>query len=373
MITIAVLGSHSALDVCEGAKSEEFRTLVVAQKGREKTYAKYYKTRRRGKREVGIVDETLVLDKFSDIIKKENITYLKKKEAIFVPNRSLSVYIGNENIEKNFPIPVFGNRSLLKAEERTQNQRNGLNQNTAERNQYYLLEKAGINVPKKIASPDKINKLSIVKVSEAKRSYERAFFLASTYDNYMQKSQELLNAGKITQTALENARIEEFVIGAQFNFNFFYSPLQKELELLGIDTRKQTNLDGLLRMTADVQLEALKHTHTSVIEIGHIACTIRESFLEQIFEAGERLVEICKKEYAPGIIGPFALQCTITSEEEKENLVVFDVSFRMPGSPGTRFTPYSSYLFRENISFGKRIAIEIKEAEKQKRLGEIIT
>ena len=34
--TIAVLGSHSALDVCRGAKDEGFKTLVIVQKGRDK-------------------------------------------------------------------------------------------------------------------------------------------------------------------------------------------------------------------------------------------------------------------------------------------------------------------------------------------------
>ena len=32
-ITIGVLGGHSALDVCRGAKRLGFRTLVVCQKG----------------------------------------------------------------------------------------------------------------------------------------------------------------------------------------------------------------------------------------------------------------------------------------------------------------------------------------------------
>ncbi len=362
MVTIATLGSHSALDVCDGAKAEGFKTLVVAQRKREQTYAKYYKTRKRGKQEVGIVDETLVLDKFSDITNKENIAYLKKKDSIFVPNRSFSVYVGNENIEKNFPIPVFGNRYLLKAEERN-----------VERNQYFLMEEARISTPRRIPTPDRITKLCIVKVSEAKRAYERAFFLADSYEDYMQKSQKLIGEGIITKSGLDAARIEQFVVGAQFNFNFFYSPISEELELLGIDTRRQTNLDGLLHMTADVQLEALKHMRVSNIEIGHLASTIRESFLEQIFKAGERLVEVCKREYKPGIIGPFALQCAMTEEDGEEEMKVFDVSFRMPGSPGTRFTPYSSYLFRESISFGRRIAMEIKDAQKQKRLDEVTT
>jgi len=37
-LTIATLGSHSALDVCRGAKNLGFRTLVITEKGREKTY-----------------------------------------------------------------------------------------------------------------------------------------------------------------------------------------------------------------------------------------------------------------------------------------------------------------------------------------------
>ena len=53
-ITIGVLGGHSALDVCRGAKKLGFRTVAVCQKGREQTYAKYYKTRDDGK---GVIDE----------------------------------------------------------------------------------------------------------------------------------------------------------------------------------------------------------------------------------------------------------------------------------------------------------------------------
>ena len=41
-ITIGVLGGHSGLDVCRGAKKHGFRTIAVCQKGREKTYTKYY-------------------------------------------------------------------------------------------------------------------------------------------------------------------------------------------------------------------------------------------------------------------------------------------------------------------------------------------
>jgi len=360
--TISTLGSHSALDVCDGAKKEGYNTLVVAQRGREKTYASHYKTRKRGTKEIGVVDEVLLVNKFSEMVGETQIQFMKKRNCIFVPNRSFSVYVGYDAIENKFPIPIFGNKFLLRAEERD-----------AEKNQYYLMKKAGVRIPQEIEKPGKIDRLSIVKVSEAKRSYERAFFLASTPMEYEEKSEELLRAGKITQEGLGKARIEEFVIGAQFNLNFFYSPLHQELELLGIDTRRQTNLDGFLRMPADVQLQALRRVQPRNIEVGHIACTLRESLLEQAFDLGERFVDAVGKEYPKGLIGPFALQCAIVEEEGKEDFVCFDVSFRMPGSPGTRFTPYSEYLFRESLSFGRRIAFEVKEAEKKKKLDKIIS
>ncbi len=42
-IRIGVLGSHSALEIASGAKQEGFETVVVCQKGRDKTYTKYYR------------------------------------------------------------------------------------------------------------------------------------------------------------------------------------------------------------------------------------------------------------------------------------------------------------------------------------------
>ena len=104
---ISTLGSHSALDVSEGAKQEGFKSLVVCQLGREYTYLGPYKTRKRGTKEVGVVDEVLLLGKFSEICSEQTISYLKKKNAIFVPNRSFAVYVGYDAIENKFPIPIL--------------------------------------------------------------------------------------------------------------------------------------------------------------------------------------------------------------------------------------------------------------------------
>jgi 5-formaminoimidazole-4-carboxamide-1-beta-D-ribofuranosyl 5'-monophosphate synthetase len=46
---------------------------------------------------------------------------------------------------------------------------------------------------------------------------------------------------------------------------------------------------------------------------------------------------------------------------------------RIPGSPLTCFTPHSGYLYGNSISYGERIAMEIKKAAKLDRLEEIVT
>ena len=100
-IRIGVLGSHSALEIASGAKQEGFETVVVCQKGREKTYTKYYGN---------LFDHVMLLDKFADIIRPEKVKLLNELNTIFVPNRSFSVYTGYENIEEKFTVPLMGNR-----------------------------------------------------------------------------------------------------------------------------------------------------------------------------------------------------------------------------------------------------------------------
>lgn len=358
-ITIGVLGGHSGLDVSRGAKKHGFKTLAVCQKGREKTYTEYYKTREDGR---GCIDETIVLDKFADVTRPDVQERLREKNTIFVHSRYFWVYFDFEDIENNFHVPIYGTRGMVKLEERD-----------VPKNQYYLLKKAGIRYPKIYKKPEDIDRLVIVKVNEAIRGYERAFFYASTFEDYKKKAHELLDKKLITQGSLDDAVIEEYVVGAQVNFNYFYSVIDDELEIMGTDTRRQTNLDGLLRLPANEQLEVLKYLKPKMIETGHIAATTKESIIEKIFTLGEQFVKTTKKEVPPGIIGPFALQGAVAADRGKEEMVVFDVSMRIPGSPLTRFTPHSGYLYGDSISYGERVAMEIKKGIESDRLDELVT
>jgi len=358
-ITIATLGSHSALDVCAGAKDEGFKTLVISQKGREKTYNHYYKT----SGNTGCVDECIALDKFSDILNQDVQKQLTEKNAVFVPNRSFEVYINDyDAIENKFTVPMFGNKKLLRIEERG-----------FKPNQYDLLDAAKIRYPKQFTDPKDIDRLCIVKVLEKERGFERAFFLVDDYASYQLEVDGGLYINKFTEEQIKKAVIEEFIIGVQVNLNYFYSPINHRLELLGTDMRRQTNFEGISRLPSSYQDRLPGKQVISYEEAGHIAVTVLESMLEQAFEMGERFVEASKKFVAPGIIGPFALQSIIIPGPPKKDIVVIDVSPRVPGSPGIAATPYSKYLFGEPVSVGRRIAMEIKEAVKLDRLEEILT
>lgn len=348
-VRIGVLGSHSALEIASGAKQEGFETVVVCQKGREKTYTKYYGN---------LFDCIMLLDKFSDITNEEKVKQLQDLNTVFVPNRSFSVYARYENIEKKFAVPMIGNRYMLKTEERN-----------APKNQLWLLQKAGINLPKSFNSPKEIDRLVIVKVPEKERAIERAFFYASTPEEYEKNAAERISKGVITREALKEAIIEEYVIGAKFNANYFWSPLTNEIDLLGFDRRIQTDLDGILDLPAKEQIEL--NIPTQNIEIGHMGATMRESQIEKVLEAAERFVETCKQEFPPGIIGLFALQGAVTRDLK---FYVFDVSPRVPGCPCVEPTsPYMKYKYGEEVGPGKRVAMEIKRAAKENRLEEVVT
>lgn len=361
--TIAVLGSHSALDVCRGAKDEGLQTMVIVEKGRDKTYAKYFKSARPSTSSgpLGCVDEVLYVEKFKDIISEKIQKILKQKNCILIPHRSFEVYVNDyDAIEKKFMIPIFGNRFMLRIEERSETP-----------NQYDVLARAGIKFPKQYDSYQDIDRLVIVKVPEKERGFERAFFIVNSVSQYNLESERLIGEKKITRESLKQAVIEEFVLGVQVNFHYFYSPLAKRLELIGTDTRRQTNLDGLLRLPALYQPQVRENI--TYEEAGHMAVTTLESLIEPAMDIGEKFAMAARQMFNPGIVGPFALQAFITPGPPKKEIIVFDVSPRMPGSPGISATPYSAYLYGKALSMGKRVAMEIKNAYKLNRLSEVLT
>lgn len=361
-LTLCSIGSHSALEVAAGARLQGLRNLIVTERGRERTYAEHYIRRENPAR--GCVDATLPLEKFADILNDDVQAQLLAQNVLFVANRSFEVYLRQQytytEIERRMRVPFFGSRTLLRAEERDEVD-----------NQYSLLDRAAVRYPMQFSNPRDIDRLVMVKAPHAKVSFERAFFLVRTFEEYERQSQKLIDAELVTSAGLQGAVVEEYALGPSVNLNFFYSPILGELELMGTDTRRQTNLEGLKNLPFP-QAQALADEPVRLEEAGHIAATLTESMLEKAFAMGERFVAATQAGGGPGIIGPFALQCIIVAGPPKD-FVVYDVSLRIPGSPGTRFTPYASYRWGRDMSVGERIAYEIVMAKNADRLAEVLT
>ncbi len=367
-VRIATIGSHSALDVCDGAVEEGFRTLVVCERGRETPYTRYFKATRDkdGAPIKGFVDDAFVLDKFLHATYERTLRHLRERNAIFVPNRSLTSYCGVDAVEQDFLVPLVGSRNLLRTEERTER-----------RSYYWLLEKARLPFPEKIDDPKDIDALVIVKLPHKVKQLERGFFTAASHKEYKAKSERLLKANVIAAKDLAEARIERYIIGPVFNFDFFYSPLQavgERLELLGIDWRFETSLDGHVRLPAEQQLALPEPQATpEYTVVGHNSATLRESSLNKVFDIAEKYVRATREHYDPGIIGPFTLQ---TCVDKDLDVWIYDVAPRIGGGTNVHMSvghPYGNALWRRTMSTGRRIALEIRRAVDEGRLAEIVT
>ncbi len=365
---IGVVGSHSGLDTCDGATSEGFHTVAICQDGREKTFNNYFRTQRdaSGKAYRGCVDETIILPKFANILDANVQEKLINDNILFVPNRSFVSYCGIDRVENDFKVPMVGSRNLLRSEERGD-----------ERDYYWILEKANLPAPKKVERPEDIDGLTIIKVHHKQKKLERGFFTAKDYDQFVEKSTELIRTGVLEENFLESARMEQYIIGPVFNLDFFYSPLEEKgekLELLGIDWRFESSLDGYCRLPGKQQVELENDGILPEYTVcGHNAATLRESLLDKAFALAEKYVAATKKYYAPGIIGPFCLQ---TCVDKDLNFYIYDVAPRIGGGTNIHMAvghPYGNALYRQEMSTGRRLAMEIRRGIEEERMDELVS
>ncbi len=365
---IGVVGSHSGLDTCDGATSEGFHTVAICQDGREKTFNNYFRTQRdsSGKAVRGCVDETIILPKFANILDANVQEKLINDNILFIPNRSFVSYCGIDRVENDFKVPLIGSRNLLRSEERGD-----------ERDYYWILEKANLPAPKKVERPEDIDGLTIIKVHHKQKKLERGFFTAKDYDQFVEKSTELIKTGVLEENFLESARMEQYIIGPVFNLDFFYSPLEEKgekLELLGIDWRFESSLDGYCRLPGKQQVELENDGILPEYTVcGHNAATLRESLLDKAFALAEKYVAATKKYYNPGIIGPFCLQ---TCVDKDLNFYIYDVAPRIGGGTNIHMAvghPYGNALYRQEMSTGRRLAMEIRRGIEEERMDELVS
>ncbi len=334
-ITIATLGSHTALHILKGAKLEGFSTVCITIKGRDVPYKRFK-----------VADKFIYIKDFSEISSESVQEKLRELNAIIVPHGSFIAYCGLDNIENNFLVPMFGNRKILRWE--------------AERDlERKILEEAKIRTPKKFNNPDEIDRSVIVKFPGARGG--KGYFIANSKEEFYKKVEFLKSRNIIDDEDVKRAHIEEYVVGANYCLHYFYSPLKDEVELLGIDRRYESNIDGLVRIPAKEQMEI--NIEPSYVITGNFPVVIRESLLPEVFKMGDNLVLASKKIVPPGIIGQFCLQSLCTENLE---LVVFEMSARIDGGTNSFMngSPYSFLYNAEPLSMGQRIAREIKLALK---------
>lgn len=343
-ITIATLGSHTSLHILHGAKLEGFRTAIVCEKGREIPYERF-----------DVADEFIMVDKFKDMVNEDVQQKLRDMNAIVVPHGSFVAYAGLDNVEDKFNVPMFGNRDILRWE--------------AERDlERKLLVNGKLRIPQKFSSPEEIDREVMVKFPGARGG--RGYFICSSTEEFNEKIESMKNRGWLEDEDVPHAHIEEYVSGCNYCIHYFYSALEDEVELMGMDSRYESSIDGLVRMPAKDQL-ALELSPSYVVTGNH-PVVIRESLLTQVFDLGDKLVKSAKELVAPGMNGPFCLQTLVNDNLE---LVVFETSARTDGGTNTFMegSAYTHLKYGEGMSMGRRISVEIKKAIETDQLDKIIT
>jgi 5-formaminoimidazole-4-carboxamide-1-(beta)-D-ribofuranosyl 5'-monophosphate synthetase len=340
-VTIATLGSHCALQVLKGAKDEGFETLLVCEKKRASLYERF-----------GFIDSMIMVDRFSEFLQDGIQAKLKKAQAVVIPHGTLISQMSSDQIEK-ISARIFGNKWILRWEADR-----GLKQQ--------LMEEAGLRTPRPVASKDEIKGLCIVKLHGAAGG--RGYYLAWDRTSFEEGAKRLVQQNMINGE--QDLYIQEFIRGVPAYLQYFYSPLTNELELLGVDRRYESDIDGIGRIPARQQLGAGGDPSYTVV--GNIPLVLRESLLDEVYRMGEEFCRAAERLVKPGMPGPFCLEGVYDSEGK---FTTFEFSARIVA--GTNLyvdgSPYSGLLYDEPMSMGRRISREVKMAKRKGRLSDVVT
>jgi len=335
-ITVATIGSHTALQILKGARDEGFKNLVICKKGTEEVY-----------RQFGLADELLTVGNFEQVLEKEFQEQLIERNAVLIPHGSFVEYLSPIRIENELFVPLFGNRAVLDWESDRGKERE-------------WMERAELRLPVEFNDPADIDRLVMVKFPGAKGG--RGYILASDPDEFEQKHKKLELSDK------DEFTIQEYVIGTRFYPHYFYSPLTDRLELLSMDIRYESNIDGISRLS---YILWDRHPEPSFVVTGNLPVVIRESLLPRVLEMGRKVIETSQELFSPGLIGPFCIETICTEDLE---FIAFEISARIVAGTNLYIngSPYSQLLYDEPMSTGRRISREIKAALKEDSLDKVV-
>ena len=165
--------------------------------------------------------------------------------------------------------------------------------------------------------------------------------------------------------------IQEYIIGVPVYLQYFYSSFSESVELMGIDRRYESDVDGIGRIPSAVQNFIPQNPTYTVI--GNFPVVIRESLLPEVFRMGENVVETSRKIVPPlGMFGPFCIETIVTPDQR---FICIEISCRIVA--GTNLfingSPYTDLIYDVPVSTGRKVAKEIKEAIRKERLKEIVS
>ena len=325
----------------KGAKDEGFKTLLITEKKRYRVYRRF-----------NFIDHIILVDNFRDILKSDIQKRLNQLDCILIPHGTLISTLTSDEIE-SINVPLFGNKFILRWE--------------ADRNlKQKLMVESKLQVPREINSKSEIKDLCIVKLHGAAGG--KGYFLTSDQSGFEEGFHKLLNDDVVTNE--NELYIQEYVKGVPVFLHFFYSPISGEIEFMGVDRRYESDIDGISRIPSKHQLNIPMEPTYNVV--GNIPLVLRESLLEGVYQMGEDFVEASERLVPPGIPGPFCLEGVYNRDAK---FITFEFSARIVA--GTNLyvsgSQYSDLLFKNNMSMGRRIALEIRNALNKRKLDKVLT
>ncbi len=341
-LAIGTLGSHSSLNIFKGAKEEGFRTVCICKEKDAIMYQKF-----------PLADEIILVKDFTEMLSEALQEKLRRLNVILIPHGSFTAYLSTEQLTNSLYVPMFGNRKLLhwEADRKAQEE---------------WLRKAGLRLPATFKTPDDIDRLIIAKLPGAKGG--RGYFLANSPKSFRKKFSAMVARGLLREGDVDKVHLQEYTLGVNVYPSYFSSIINKEVEFLAVDKRYESAVDAIGKIPANEQLDiGINPTYTIV---GNFPIVLRESLLPELMRMGDNVHRKARELAPPGIIGPFCLETVITDDLK---IYTFEISARIVAGTniGIGTSPYAYLKYGEKMYMGRRIALEIKEALRQKRLYEV--
>ncbi len=340
-LCIAVPGSHSALNILSGARAEGLCRVLLVTRSLLPLYQRFPR----------LYNEVIVLDSWSELASPGVLEKLRRMNAVLVPHAGLVEYVGVERAEK-LEVPIHGNRYLFRIE---------ADQHAKMR----LLEEAGVPTPRVYRDASEVDGLVIVKLPGAKGG--RGYFLATSPEEVERGLERALREGLLRSPG--EAIIQEYVVGVPAYYHYYASRLYRRVELLGMDIRYESNVDGLRRLPP----RYATGIEPTFVVTGNLPMVLRERLVLRVLEYGEAFARRVEEATGAPMIGPFSLESIVRDDLE---IRVFEFSGRIVAGTNVYIgtgSPYSWLYWDEPMWMGRRIARELREAALQGRLGDVVT